>query len=206
MVLLAGLSLAVREASARAPWEGAHTPASTASDLYVWSDFYPVDWVTALPLSAGVLVSSPDGFQVDRTLFRLTVNGGVTWTDWSSSGLNATLLDPTTLQIAVNGVTLPDSQLQNRIQFQVTTTEGQVETSSAYVVRVDTIAPGPPTAMISTPNSWTNLQQLQRVVDQPVRYLRHRGRLLPAELGAALSFGWRLRHDDSFHRGYPRAR
>ncbi|HSN74777.1 MAG TPA: hypothetical protein VL334_06745 [Anaerolineae bacterium] len=157
IILLGGLSLAVREASARAPWEAQRTAVITAGKLPVWSDFYPTGWVTALPLSAGVLVSSPDGFAVGSTLFRTTVNGGATWSAWSNTGLNASLLDPTTLQIAVNGVTLPDSQLQNRIQFQITTGEDKVETSSAYVVRVDTVAPGPPTAMVSTPNTWTNV-------------------------------------------------
>jgi hypothetical protein len=151
------LSLAVREANARTPWEVQRTAVVTAGKLPVWSDFYPTGWVTALPLSAGVLVSSPDGFAVESTLFRTTVNGGVTWSAWSNTGLNASLLDPTTLLIAVNGVTLPDSQFQNRIQFQITTGEDKVEISDPYVVRVDTVAPGPPTAMVSTPNIWTNV-------------------------------------------------
>jgi hypothetical protein len=167
IALLGGLSLAVRDASARAPW-GAPRPVIVAADtLLDWSDFYPAGWVSALPLSAGVTVNSPDGFAAGSALFRTSVNGGVTWTAWSSTGLNANLLDPTTVQLAVNGVNLPDSALQNRIQFQITTGQGQEEQSGAYVVRVDTVAPGPPTAMVSSPSGWTNINSFRESWTNP---------------------------------------
>jgi len=169
LALLGALSLAVGDASARTPWPAAWPDARViaADALLTWSDFYPDGWVTALPLSAGVTVNSPDGFTADSAKFRVSSNGGVSWTDWSSAGLNASLPNPSTLHITVNGVTLPDSQNQNRIQFQITTGTGQVEQSSAYVVAVDTVAPGPPTSMVSTPNGWTQVNSFRESWTNP---------------------------------------
>ncbi len=158
LVLLGGLSLAVQDASARI---------AVADKLLTWSDFYPDGWVTALPLSAGITVNSPDGFAAGSAQFRLSTNGGLSWTDWDSAGLSTSQPNPSTLLIAVNGLTLPDSQLQNRIQFRVTTGEGQVELSNPYVVRVDTVAPGPPTAMVSTPSGWTQVNSFRESWTNP---------------------------------------
>lgn len=122
-----------------------------------WTGFYPSGWVTALPLSTGVTVNAAEGFDPQATLYRTSTNGGVAWSAWGSAGLNASLIDPTTLQIAVNGLTMPDSSLQNRVQFQVTTGASQVEQSAAYILRVDTVAPAAPSAMASIPSVWTNV-------------------------------------------------
>lgn len=165
LALLGGLTVAVRGASARTPWDGPRTRA--AGELITWSAFYPGAWVTALPLSAGVTVSAVEGFEAPAALFRTSTNGGSSWTAWSNSGLNATLINPTTLQVAVNGLTLPDSSLQNRIQFQVTVGEGQVEQSAPYLVRVDTVAPAAPSGMASTPNTWTNVNSFRETWTNP---------------------------------------
>lgn len=167
LALAAGLLLAAPHASARVPEEGPTAALGTRSALATWSDFYPSGWVNALPLSAGVVVRSPDGFAVESAGYRTSTNGGVTWTDWSNTGLNAILVDPATLQISVNGITLPDSSLQNRVQFQVTTGVGQVEQSTPYLVRVDTVAPAPPTAMVSTPSGWTNVNSFRESWTNP---------------------------------------
>lgn len=164
LALLAGLLWAAPAASARVPVEA--VPAAQ-SRFATWSDFYPANWVNALPLSAGVTVSSPDGFEAESARFRISSDGGVTWSAWDATGLNTTLPDPATLQIAVNGINLPDSSLLNRVQFQVTTGEGQVEQSSPYIVRVDTVAPAPPTAMTSTPSGWTNLNSFRESWTNP---------------------------------------
>lgn len=158
LALLGGLTAATRAVSARAPGDG---PAAS------WSGFYPGGWVTALPLSAGVTVSANEGFTPQATLYRTSDNGGVTWSAWGTSGLNASLINPTTLQIAVNGLHMPDSSLQNRIQFQVTTGASQVEQSSAYIVRVDTVAPSSPSSMLSTPSGWTNVNRFRESWTNP---------------------------------------
>lgn len=158
LALLGGLTAATRAVSARAPGDG---PAAS------WSGFYPSAWVTALPLSAGVTVSANEGFDPQATLYRTSDNGGVTWSAWGTSGLNASLINPTTLQIAVNGLHMPDSSLQNRIQFQVTTGASQVEQSSAYIVRVDTVAPSSPSSMLSTPSGWTNVNRFRESWTNP---------------------------------------
>ncbi len=168
LALLSGLSLAVSDVSARTPWPAwSDSRVAADSKLLTWIDFYPQGWVTALPLSAGITVNSPSGFMAGSAQFRTSSNGGVSWTEWGSTGLNTSLPDPSTLQIAVNGVTLPDSQLQNSIQFRVTTGEGQVEQSNAYMVRVDTVAPGPPTAMVSTPSGWTQVNSFRESWTNP---------------------------------------
>jgi len=169
LALLGALSLAVNDASARTPWPAARPDARViaADTLLTWSDFYPDGWVSALPLSAGVTVNSLDGYTAGSARYRTSTNGGVTWTDWSTTGLNTSLPNPNTLHIAVNGLILPDSQSQNRIQFQITTGSGQVEQSSAYLVRVDTVAPGPPTAMVSTPSGWTQVNSFRESWTNP---------------------------------------
>lgn len=161
LALLGGLLLAVHDASARVPEDRLRPAPAMAGKLATWTDFYPASWVTALPLSSGVVVSSPDRFDPESSQFRTSTNGGVTWTAWSSNGLIATLLDPNTLQLAVNGVVLPDSNAQNRIQFRVFGSEGEVLQSNPYLVLVDTEAPGPPTAMVSTPSGWTNVNSFR---------------------------------------------
>lgn len=165
VALLVGLLLDVSRVGASVPVE---EPAATHGAVFAtWSDFYPVGWVNALPLSAGVVVRSPDGFVASSASYRTSINGGATWTDWSNAGLNPVVVDPITLQIAVNGIVLPDSSLQNRIQFQVTTGEGQIEQSAAYLIQVDTVAPAPPTAMTSTPSGWTNVNSFRESWTNP---------------------------------------
>lgn len=167
LALLGGLAAAVRSASARTPWERPQPMRAAAGASATWSNFYPTSWVTALPLSAGVTVSAAEGFNAQSAQYRLSTNGGVTWTAWGNAGLNASLVNPTTLQIAVNGLTLPDSNLQNRIQFQATNGEGQVEQSTPYIVRVDTVAPAAPSAMTSTPSAWTNVNSFRESWTNP---------------------------------------
>ncbi len=161
LALVGGLLLAVGDASARTPWEGPGAAPVLDSKLLTWTDYYPSGWVTALPLSAGVTVSGADDLDLASALFRTSTNGGVTWTAWGNTGLNAALIDPISVQIAVNGVNLPDSALQNRIQFRISSTEGVVMQSNAYLVRVDTVAPGPPSSMVSSPNGWTSVNSFQ---------------------------------------------
>lgn len=170
LALLGGLMAAPRGAGAAwdaplssraaAPHSASNSGAPAAAQdgpAATWTGFYPSGWVTALPLSTGVTVNAAEGFDPQATLYRTSTNGGVTWSAWGSAGLNASLIDPTTLQIAVNGLTMPDSSLQNRVQFQVTTGASQVEQSAAYILRVDTVAPAAPSAMASTPSVWTNV-------------------------------------------------
>ncbi len=167
LALLGGLAVVVRSASARTSWEGPRPAQTAAGALITWSSFYPSGWVTALPLSAGVTVNAAEGFDAQSAQYRTSTNGGVTWTAWGNTGLNASLTNPATLQIAVNGLSLPDSSLQNRIQFQVTTGEGETDQSTPYIVRVDTVAPAAPTAMTSTPNTWTNVNSFRESWTNP---------------------------------------
>ena len=153
--------------SARSAWDGPRRGSSLPASWRLGAVFtLPAGSPpcrSALASRSTALTASTDG----SALFRTSTNGGVTWTAWSNMGLNASLLDPTTLQIAVNGVTMPDSSLQNRIQFQVTTGLGQAEQSSAYIVRVDTVAPASPTAMVSTPSGWTNVNSFRESWTNP---------------------------------------
>ncbi len=167
LALLGGLILAVGRTNAATASAWPRPAAARAGEAVVWSNFYPSDWVAALPLSAGVIVGASEGFDDQASLFRITSDGGVTWSAWSNAGLSATLLDPATLQIAVNGLSLPDSATQNRIQFQVTTGEGQAVQSSPYLVRIDTVAPAAPSGMVSTPNTWTNINSFRESWTNP---------------------------------------
>ena len=167
LALLGGLILAVGRTNAATASAWPQPAAARAGEAVVWSNFYPNNWVAALPLSAGVIVGASEGFDDQASLFRITSDDGATWSAWNNSGLSAALLDPITLQIAVNGLSLPDSATQNRIQFQVTTGEGQAVQSSPYLVRIDTVAPAAPSGMVSTPNSWTNINSFRESWTNP---------------------------------------
>lgn len=132
-----------------------------------WAAFFPADWLNVTPLSAGITVSSADGFDTTSALFRTSTDGGATWTGWSNTGLVVSVLNATTLQITANGITLPDSAQQNRIQFRVSTLPGAVETSDAYLVRVDTTPPAAPFGMVSSPAGWSNLNRFRETWSNP---------------------------------------
>lgn len=133
-----------------------------------WTGFYPPAWVTATPVTTGITARSDAGISPAGAAYRVSFNGGISWTAWGADGLAVTVLSSSIVQLKVTALALPDSATQNRIQFKVNTAAGQEEQSSVYNIQVDTTAPGIPTGMASTPSSWTNVNNFRESWTNPL--------------------------------------
>ena len=168
LCLLAGLpNWAARAAEQRDVFLSPPPELQRQTDAVAWSNFYPTGWVNTATFSAGVTAASADGFIAANTQYRTSTDGGATWSAWGNAGLSTAQPDPNTLRITLSGLSLPDSNGQNRIQFQATTGQSQTEASSAYTVQVDTVAPGPPLGMMSFPDAWTNVNSFRETWTNP---------------------------------------
>ncbi len=123
-------------------------PAAPLITYETWSDFRPQGWVLTVPLTSSVSVSDPAGLQPLTAAYRLSLNGGGTWSDWSTTGLTVTGAVSTTQFLTVTGLSLPDSATDNLLQFQIVNSLAVTLTSQAYTVTVDT---APPTSIVTSP-------------------------------------------------------
>ncbi len=81
----------------------------------------------------------------------------MSWTEWGNVGLIVNAPLATTVHFTATGMTMPDSLAANLVEFRVRVTGGSYQTSGTYTVKVDTIAPSPPTNMQHFPGGWTSI-------------------------------------------------
>lgn len=167
LCLLAGLPNWAALAAEQRVFLSSPSELQRQTDAVAWSNFYPTGWVNTATLSAGVTAASADGFIAATTQYRMSTDGGATWSAWGNAELSTAQPDPNTLHITLSDLSLPDSNGGNRLQFQVTTAQSQTEVSSAYAVQVDTVAPGPPVGMMSFPDVWTNVNSFRETWTNP---------------------------------------
>lgn len=131
-----------------------------------WTNFHPTGWVNAVPFAAGVTAADPIGLAPATAAYR-TSTDGVSWSAWTQTSLSATPVTSATVTLAVTGLTFPDSQANNHIQFRINTLPGITQTSPDYVVRVDTVAPGSPLNLQSFPDVWTHTNSFSETWTNP---------------------------------------
>lgn len=140
-----------REA-AHAPFP--YPPASDATSS--WSAFQPADWVTTSSPTCTVTVQDSLGLQETTAQYRYSTNAGVSWSGWSSAGLSVGGTLSTTKYLTVTGVVFGESGTNNLIQFTIQDTNGDPDTSPAFLVKVDSQAPAAPANLAASPSTWTN--------------------------------------------------
>ncbi len=133
---------------------GALTPAAVTE----WSDFSPAPgtWITTLPAAAAVTATDADGL-TDTAAYRLSTNGGTTWSNWQTTHLQAEQLDPTRYRLRATELELAEGT--NFIQFRITDGGGQVANSPAFTLQVDTQPPPPPINPQAQPEGWTKVNR-----------------------------------------------
>ena len=110
--------------------------------MTTWSDFAPADWVTALPTTSSVVVTSAHGLDpVLAADYAVSTDTGGTWSAWSVAGLSVTGAMSTTQTLAVTGLTFPDAPSANLIRFRIAEIGGALQLSPNYTLRVDTARP-----------------------------------------------------------------
>lgn len=119
-----------------------------AVQAVAWSGFTPTGWVAA-PFASTITASSPAGLE-DGDAYQLSTDGGVTWSQWSTSGLSTSIPVSTTHNITVADLTFGDSATQNLIRFRVYETGNGEIISPSYLVQVDTTPPAS-TATLAPP-------------------------------------------------------
>lgn len=129
---------------------------SSAPAAATWSDFAPTGWIAQRPFSVQVRVSDSRGLNPGTASYRTSTSGGASWSLWGTSNLAVTAESSTTVRLRVDGLTLPDSADQNRIQFRIETADAVPLVSEGYVLAVDTTPPGSPFGLQSDPSGWTN--------------------------------------------------
>lgn len=156
-VLLLGLAWTATGFASHPADRDDHRPHSAAALATTWSDFYPSDWSNRLPLSSGVTASDARGLNPHTAAYRLSTDGGLSWTLWGTSNLSTIVDHASTVRINVDNLSFADSADRNRIQFRIETVDGEPSVSESYIIAVDTMAPGSPYGLQSYPDSWTNV-------------------------------------------------
>ncbi len=120
-----------------------------------WSDFVPGGgvWIGVLPATAAVTVSDADGLTTNA-VYRLSTDGGATWSTWRDSNLTIDVLDVNVRRLTVTSLALAEGA--NFAQFRIEDGGGGNELSPAYPLNVDTQAPSSPLNPAPQPANWTN--------------------------------------------------
>ena len=113
-----------------------------------WSGFTPTGWVAA-PFASTITASSTTALE-SGDAYQTSTDGGVTWSQWSTSGLSSSSPVPSTHNITVTGLVFGDSATQNQIRFRVYETGSLERVSPNYVMKVDTTPPAS-TATLAPP-------------------------------------------------------
>lgn len=123
-----------------------------------WSDFSPAPgtWITVLPATAAVTAADEDGLTATAA-YRVSTNGGATWSSWRTTNLQAEQLEPTRYRLSVTNLNLAEGA--NFIQFRITDAGGDVANSPAFALQVDTQAPSSPINPQPQPAGWTNVNR-----------------------------------------------
>ncbi|MEA3337049.1 MAG: hypothetical protein U9R25_14150 [Chloroflexota bacterium] len=165
LLLFAGLQQVISRASASSVDSNRKTTRAAAPESpeaeTEWNDFFPSGWVSETPFDAGITASNPDGFELQNALYQVSTDGGVTWSGWLTDDLTIASPVSTSLKLTVTGLTTPDSPPANlngnQIYFRVERKQAGWVDSGKYSITVDTEAPFAPFDMISTPDTWTNI-------------------------------------------------
>lgn len=122
----------------------------------IWSDFSPGGgaWIGALPATAAVTVSDGDGLTANAA-YRLSTDGGLTWSDWQNSNLEISTLDVNVRRLTVTSLSLAEGA--NFMQFRIADGGGNNELSPAYPLNVDTKAPVSPLFPAPQPGTWSHI-------------------------------------------------
>ncbi len=106
-----------------------------------WIDFQPQGWVVQVPFTATVTVTDTHGVVTTTAEYRTSTDGGTTWSIWTRANLTAVASVSTTAFLTTTQLTMADASAKNKIQFRITDTAGVSNTSAAYNILVDTLAP-----------------------------------------------------------------
>lgn len=158
VLVAALLVLAPGLAPPAAAWTPDGVTAAQTPQAVTWSGYAPAGWVSDLPVTSLVTASSADGFGDGLDAYATSVDGGATWSDWSTAGLTVSTPQPTMREFVVAGLAFPDSAAQNRIRFRTVETLGAEAISPPYTIKVDTAPPDPPTLLTGSPaRQWSNI-------------------------------------------------
>lgn len=167
-VLLLGLVWTVTGSADNIGSRDDRRPHSASALATAWSNFYPDGWSNRLPLSSGITASDTRGLNPSTAAYRLSTDGGLSWTLWGTSNLSTIVEDTTTVRIAVDNLSFADSATLNRIQFRIETVDGEPSVSDSYTIAVDTMAPGSPYGLQSYPDTWTNVNAFDERWTNPI--------------------------------------
>ncbi len=156
------LALVIAVLGVAAPRTAAWTPAGVTAvqrpQAVTWSGFAPAGWVADVPATSLVTATAPDGFIDGRDAYATSVDGGATWSDWSTAGLSVSSPQTSVRELVVIGLAFPDSATQNLIRYRTAEASGEEAISPAYTIKVDTTPPDPPTLLTGTPaRRWSNV-------------------------------------------------
>lgn len=120
-----------------------------------WQDFSPTGWIPVVPFTVHVTVADPAGL-LPEAAYRLSTDGGLTWTDWLTDNLTVSQSLSTSLIITVTGLSVPDGDGTAQIRFQARETVTTAVESPAFPLRVDT---QPPTVTVDSPVEGSVVEQ-----------------------------------------------
>ena len=126
------------------------TPGWTQSPSPTWQNFAPTGWITATPFTVHVQVSHTAGLLPDAA-YQVSVDNGVTWTDWLTQNLHTAQPLSTTLVITVSQLSAPEGDGRAQIRFRAYEAPSAAPIESpAFPLRVDT---QPPTVTVLSPTA-----------------------------------------------------
>lgn len=112
-----------------------------AAEAATWNEFTPTTWVTQSLVSASVSVTDSDGLQHVTAQYSYSTDGGGSWFSWGQDGLTISGDLTTTKRMTVTNLFLPDSAMNNLLQFRILDGAAMTETSPAYPIQVDSTTP-----------------------------------------------------------------
>lgn len=133
------------------------TEPAEANGAASWSNFTPTGWVTSNSTTVSVQVDDSDGLNLRTAQWRLSTNGGSTWGAWTPASASYTGPVTTTATIQASVTELVEGTTLSQVQFKIDDTAAlpASEESPAYPIKVDVTAPGAPTGLAATPDTWT---------------------------------------------------
>ncbi len=118
-----------------------HESVFVAASSEEWYDFQPSGWVTSTLVTCTVKVYNENGF-IDDGRYKYSTDGGVNWSG-EQLGVQIDSIGENRRLLTVANLVFPHSPTedQNQIMFAILDQLGVPLWSSAYAVKVDTIAP-----------------------------------------------------------------
>ena len=131
-------------------------PSGQQDSIAFQTDFAPAGWVTKVPITASISVTSSAALLTSSVRYRLTTSGDITSAAWVTTNLAATTSPSTTAYLTVTNITsIVESSVLNQLQFAISDTNGISQSSTIFALMVDTVAPA---------SSITNPVQAQVIV------------------------------------------